>query len=345
MDRSHLALLGLASRLAGVPLEESERLAKHFLPVRETDFWNSTLNNDGSPLQICVSLRNDKVEPSVRLIVDPGSGIAAANDRRRRTFHAVERLAGSHGPGMRHLCNSLIQSMLPAESGNCTLVPGSGLWVAADLSGKGMAVYATAKWGVNAQRWFRARRWLGAILPETGLADSVLDRLSSRTILVSAGIEGVERHGATAKLYWRLDGSATFDDLGIPLIENQGLREFLSLIIEDQKIPKTGILGSIGFQVGTGAVISTKLDICCHCVRRTPLDWERVLKCCAAYHDSTKISLSYSNILEQSEMAFVGLGLDALATPRLNVYLKPIATRGCSHAEIQQDHPVQRNDC
>jgi hypothetical protein len=345
MEPAHLEFLRLASQVAGIPLEESERLANNLLPVRNTDFWNSTLNNDGSPLQICVSLRSDKAKPSVRLIVDPGSGIAEEEDRRHRTSRAIERLVDSHGSDMRYLCNSLVESMLPSQPGTCTLIPGSGLWVAADLSGKGMAVYATTKWGANEQRWNRARRWLGDILPETGLMDSVVDRILPRTILVSAGIEGIERHGAIAKLYWRLDGSATFNDLGIPFIENHGLREFFSLVIENQKIPKTGILGSIGFQVGTGRVTSTKLDICCHCVRRTPHDWARVLQYCATYHDPAKTPLSYSNILERSEMAFLGFGLDALARPRLNVYLKPIVARGHPCAEIQEEDLVQRNDC
>ena len=223
---------------------------------------------------------------------------------------------------MQPLCDSLIKGMLPADAAGWSTVPGAGVWIAIDLSGKGLALYATAKWDSVENRWQRARRWLNDILPQTTAADRVLDSLSSRTVLVSVGVEGATWSNACAKLYWRIEGPTPLDALGIPLIANPMVSEFLSLVIENRSIPRKGILVSVGFNVGSGRLSGVKFDICGHCVKRTPSDWADILERWAAYHEVARLPVDYSALLEAAELAFIGLGLDADAMPHLNIYLK-----------------------
>jgi hypothetical protein len=324
MHPSLSTLLELATRLAGTRQEETERLAELLVATPDQGSWNSTLNNDGSPAQVCVTMAQARSQLAVRLIADPAAGIPNIEDRYERADRVLRQLAVSHGQEMQSLCDSLVENMLPADGAGRATLPGAGVWIATNLSGKGLALYATAKWEAVEKRWARARRWLNDILPETAAADSVLDSLSPRTVLVSAGVEGATRRSASAKLYWRIEGPTPLVALGIPLIANPMVSEFLCVVIQDRIIPRKGILVSVGFHVGSGCVTGVKFDVCGHCVKRTPSDWSHLLQRWAACHELSRLHVDYSALLEAAELAFVGLGLDAEAKPRLNIYLKSL---------------------
>ena len=326
MQPSLRRLLALATRLAGTSQEETERLAALLVGTLHKGPWNSTLNNDGSPVQVCVTQAQAHSQPAVRLIADPAAGIVNIKDRYERAGKVSREVRHSHGPGMQSFCDSLVEGMLPVDAARRATVPGAGVWIAADLSGKGLALYTTAKWETVEKRWARARRWLKDILPETTVADGVVDSLSSRTVLVSACVEGATPGTANAKLYWRIEGPTPLDALGIPLIANPMVSEFLSLVIENRRIPRKGILVSVGFHVGSGGLSGVKFDICGHCVNRTPADWTHVLQRWAAHHEVACLPEDYSALLEAAELAFIGLGLDVDAKPRLNVYLKRLCS-------------------
>ena len=282
----------------------------------------STLNNDGSPLQVSVSLHARGSRPAVRLIADPAAEAADGPQRWHRAGSVLSALLTSHAPGLKTLCNSLIERILPADPATRAALPSGAVWLAADLSGQGMALYATAKWENGLPRWIRTRHWLGEILADYSAGHAMLDRLASRSTLVSVGVEGTDPGNARAKLYWRLDANVALRDLGIPLFDSAPTCEFLSEAIEDRRIPRAGIVGSIGFRVATGSVSDVKLDVCGHCVRRSSPDWMQMIARLIARHDLAQLPVQCPTLLETAELAFIGLGLDTERRPRLNLYLK-----------------------
>jgi hypothetical protein len=322
VEPSLSGLVELGARLAGSPLEETACLATMLLAGWGGGRWRSSLNNDGSPLQVSVSLSGSGARPAVRLIADPAAEAADGEQRWHRAGGALSAVLASYAPDLKPLCDSVIERNLPAEPAFRAALPSGAVWLAADLTGEGMALYATAKWGGGSQRWMRTRRWLDEILPTSSTAHEILDRLATRAVLISVGIEGATPNNARAKLYWRLDGTAALRDLDIPLFESAAISEFLSEVIEDRRIPRAGIVGSIGFRAASGSISDVKLDVCGHCVRRTPADWMQAIDRSIARFGLAPLPVECPTLLETAELAFIGLGLDAERTSRLNIYLK-----------------------
>jgi hypothetical protein len=228
---------------------------------------------------------------------------------------------------MRSLCDSLLTAF-PAAAPALMPRRGGTFWIAANLSGPGMALYASAKLGHREQRWQRARKWLGEVVADTREVDDMLDRLSSHAVLVSAGVEGTTSEDARIKLYWQLEEASSLGDLRLPLADIGVIEPFLSEVIESRRIRRAAIVGSIGVRAAGGSVSDVKLDVCAHCVRRAPFEWECVLRRCVDRYGLAQLAMDQSILLKKGELAFVGLGIDSLRKPRLNVYLK----RTCSNA-------------
>jgi hypothetical protein len=321
VEPSLSGLVALGACLAGSPPGEAERLAGTML-ASEGGHWLSSLNNDGSPLQVSLSLPGCGARRAVRLIADPAAELADGGQRWRRAGRILSTVLASHAPDLKRLCNSVIEGVLPVEPAARAELPGGAVWLSADLSGHGMALYATAKWGDGRQRWMRTRRWLDGVLPTSSAAHEILDRLASRSVLVSVGVEGTTPSNARVKLYWRLTETAGLRDLGLPMFDSEAISEFLFEVIGDRRILRTGIVGSIGFRVASGSFSDVKLDVCGHCVRRTPMDWMRVIERSIARHELARLPVECPTPLEAAELAFIGFGLDSERTPRLNIYLK-----------------------
>jgi len=328
VEPSLSGLIELGACLAGSPREETRRLAMAMLAESGGGRWRSSLNNDGSPLQVGVSLSKWGIRPAVRLIADPAAEAEDGQQRWSRAGRVLSNILGTYAPDLRRLCNSVIERILPTNAAARAALPGGAIWLAADLSGQGMALYATTKWGTGSERWMRTHRWLDEILPAPAAAHEILDRLASRTVLISAGIEGKTPGDARAKLYFRLDGTAALNDLGLALFDSAAIREFLHEVIESRRIPRAAIVGSIGFRVANGSMSDVKLDVCAHCVRRTPADWMQVIDRSIARHKLSRLPVESLALLETEELAFIGLGLDAEWMPRLNLYLKKPAYEG-----------------
>ena len=126
MHPSLRRLLALATRLAVTRQEETERVAALLIATPEQGSWDSTLNNDGSPVQICVTLPQAASPPAVRLVADPAAGIVNILDRYERADRVLRELVFSHGPEMQSLCASLIEGVLPTDAAWRTTVPGRG---------------------------------------------------------------------------------------------------------------------------------------------------------------------------------------------------------------------------
>jgi hypothetical protein len=318
------AVAGLAANMARVPTEAVDQLCAAMAISLERRRWRSTLNNDGSPLQICVGLNRAGLSPAIRLIVDPAAGGFDSAEQFRSAEWALGNLLASHGPEMGPLCRSILDRMLPADPVTRAALGSGGAWLAADVRGRGMALYATAKWGDSATRWARVYEWLEFVLPDAGIARETLARLSSHAMPVSVGVEGAAPSDARAKLYWRLNGQVTLDALGIPLFARPEIAGFLACAVGDRRIPIAAIVGSISFHLDGGGVSDVKLDLCAHCVSRPWPDWIAVLHRCSARYGLAEFPFADLGQEPQAETAFVGFGLGSKLTPRLNVYLKQL---------------------
>lgn len=315
-----------AAFLSGAAEERIGRLCARIGVPRDPAGWRSTLNNDGSPIQICLGLRPGAAGPTVRLIADPHLGGRDAPSRSRQSRRALAQLAEWHAPDMASLCTSVLEHMAPSGCGIPYLRVGGDAWLAAAIDGRGVAIYATARWGDPASRWARALAWLTDLSPAAAQAAATLTELARHSTLISVGVEGSNAGDARAKFYWRPDGSAPLSGLGVSLLTHEALPAFLSDATEGMPTPVSAIVGSVGVNVATGSLADVKLDLCSHCVPRSRPDWARRIDGYARRHGMTAPPFMALEPDAPIEIAFVGLGIDRDWQPRLNIYLKPVVT-------------------
>ncbi|HEX7695290.1 MAG TPA: hypothetical protein VF409_12415 [Sphingomonas sp.] len=317
-----------AALLSGSAEERIDGLCTRMDIPRDPVDWRSTLNNDGSPIQICLGCRPGKAGPNVRLIADPHRVGPDAASRRRQSQDALARLAGRLAPDMADLCTSVLRHMAPSGCGIPYLRDGGDAWLAAGIEGRGVAIYATARWGDPASRWARALAWLADLSPAATQAAATLAKLAEHSILISVGVEGSCADDARAKFYWRPKGSAPLSGLGVALLTHEAFPAFLSDATEGMATAVTAIVGSVGVSVATGALADVKLDLCGHCVPRSRIDWAQRIERLASRHGLTAPPFMALEPDAPIEIAFVGLGIDRDLRPRLNIYLKPIVRGG-----------------
>jgi hypothetical protein len=94
----------------------------------------------------------------------------------------------------------------------------------------------------------------------------------------------------------------------------------------ESALPPSGLVLSAGFSVADGTLADVKIDLCAHCLPRSPRAWLRLLEECRHDFDLAPIGVGNGLLDGCCEVAFVGFGLDGMAARRLNLYLKPAAT-------------------
>ncbi|MCU1432282.1 MAG: hypothetical protein JWP95_1387, partial [Actinotalea sp.] len=176
------ALLATAGRLAGVDGAAVEQLSNRLLDrevaitVASPD--RSALNNNGDPLQVCISVAPDR--SGVRIIADPATDEADPAARRQRSRSAMERLlidaALPVAPFRR-----MLEMVQPDEAADSWDPAVGESWLAAPVAGTGLAVYGNGAWGPPEVVWPRVLRWLRTDLAAGAGAGA------------GAGVERVER--------------------------------------------------------------------------------------------------------------------------------------------------------
>ena len=149
-------------------------------------------------------------------------------------------------------CRSLLDRMLPADPAARAALGNGGAWLAADLQGRGMALYTTAKWGSPAGRWQRICAWLDIALPNAATAREIVARLAPHAAPVSVGLEGASPGDARVKLYWRFSEVVALDTLGIALLARWEFGEFLTIVAGQARIPLSAIVASLSFSLASG---------------------------------------------------------------------------------------------
>lgn len=326
----HRDLLGaFVEGVAGVAAMESGAIAALCTRMgvpSESAAWRSTLNNDGSPIQICLGLRPGNPQPHVRVIADIYQTGEGQPSRATQSRDALARLADWHRPALAELSTSLLANMTPSGYGVEYARNGGDSWLAAAADGRGIAVYATARWGDPASRWSRALTWLGEVSPASAASRAILARLAAFATLICVGVEGSDASDARVKFYWRPNGSAALSGLGIPLFDAAALAAFLADATDGMgsTTPAAAIVGSVGVSIASGSLADVKFDLCGHCVRRSRTDWARRIARYASRYGLTPPPLARLAPDAPIEVAFVGFGIDRHCRPRLNIYLKPV---------------------
>ena len=278
----------------------------------------STLNNDGSPLQVCVTaLESRRV---VRLIIDPCSGVDASA-RFSGLAGALTRVLPAVGASsLRPAVDQVLEAMLPQSRDDSALDAGL-CWLAAGLGGA--AVYVNTNWGRAQDRWDDASQWLRSVLPRDDIARRVLDALRRHSVLVSVGLEGRTPRDARPKCYWRLIRPISIGAMGHPMFESAVFAEFFHLLGADERLPLSGLVWSTGFSVTDGAARDVKVDVCGHCLTRSPDAWSHIVERCCYENHAAALPLADGLARRRGEVAFLGLGVTTGGGERrVNVYLK-----------------------
>jgi hypothetical protein len=304
--------------LAGARAELVDRLLG--TPWRGPGPARSILDNDGVPLQLCVS--TGPAHRAVRLIGDPWTAVLDPAERAAASVAsaaAVVRAAGA--ASLVPFVDTTIAHALPTGAERAALRHGA-VWLAAAVDGTpGAAVYTTLEWERRAARWSRVHAWLDAILPIGMHAQRRLAALRDVATPVSAAIEGRAPADARAKVYVRLVEPRRLAELGVDELAAPAIVDFVAAATGGATLPSTGLVISLGFSLGTGELADVKADVCGHCVARPPAKWARWLseRTAALGVRPFDVDLGADPALD---VAFVGVGRSVAGEPRCNLYVR-----------------------
>jgi len=319
-------LLQLASTLSSVTVAEGQAAAQVVLaqaPWEGHQPERSALNNDGSPLQLCITSKADRY--GVRLIGDPAYDVISQQQRLMRGKQALKTLLQSSSlVSLRALFAQLLRETLPQTPEVIDQLEVGGMWLATALGSPGVAAYTTAWWGDEHSHWERAATWLNNLLPESELSEAVIRQLSTIAKLSSTAIEGADADTARAKLYFRFSQPTQLSTLGLPLFSTDELTHFIQETVPPTGIAMSGFVMSVGFAVATGAITDVKLDLCgcCRCLSRSPEQWLDLFSSLGTTYGLRIPPLESALTSQPVSVAFVGMGMTQKHQPRLNIYLK-----------------------
>ncbi|HEX2079688.1 MAG TPA: hypothetical protein VHG08_18375, partial [Longimicrobium sp.] len=279
----------------------------------------SRLNNDGSFLQVCVSLAPGGA--GVRLLGDPGVHLAGAGrlDAACRALRAAGERGGA--ASLAALAESAARRFVDAQTAALESGPA---WLACGLGTPGVALYLTARRANPAEGWARVEDWFRGLLPDAAGAHALVDALRAHAVPASVGIEGTSPDRARAKLYWRLRMPLPLAALDVGPEAEAAFAEFLRRTVDGGSIPRAGLVFSAGFSLADGARADVKVDVCAHCTPRAPEAWAgRIGELAAAFGTA---ALPMDDVARgRAAVAFVGLGMTRTGGARLNLYFKEAA--------------------
>lgn len=314
-------LLAVAAEVSGACAEEVRALAAKLLngPGRATA--RSRLNNDGTPLQVCLTAKNAGSE--VRLLADPGAHARSSRERVALARAALESVLGPVAT-LREVCWRVLETVLPPAVERSPVARNGVLWLAAPLSAPGLGLYVKAHWGEEpAADWDRCAAVVGDVLPSPGQGQETIAALRAIARPVSLALEGADPARARLKLYWRLTEPAALSSLGIDLLGDSSIVDFLRCVLSGRdRVAATGLVFSASFLLRSGEISDAKVDVCGHCVDRASAEWLGIVRTLVASHAPAQPELERVLEAGRAEVAFIGLGLDGLGQRRLNVYLK-----------------------
>jgi hypothetical protein len=284
--------------------------------------YNSKLNNDGSPLQLCITSTN-KVQ-SLKILCDPRSDITNLNLRHGYALHVLRELMKTPPySSLKDVVDCTLECNLPHDITKYPSLEGGTLWLGVPIGTEGLAVYLNGRWGTPAQQWERVNRWLDKLIPIHESRIKALSKLSKFAVIASVGLEGIDENRLRYKIYFRLTDAYNLNRLDIDLLSSESLLTFLELALSDHEIPSAGMVFCIGLCALTGEIVDAKIDLCGHCLAPIVDNWLNLLETL-----TSRINIPLNNTLKLAafeqfaEIAFLGCGVKTDGSVRLNLYLK-----------------------
>jgi hypothetical protein len=323
-------LISLAEQLAGKPgrvadccyqLLGADGSVRGFFPGA------SCLNNDGSPLQLCLTSGHKGI--ALRAIGDPGAFYSSTEERYSSSIQTLLSVIESNDAlELTPLAKETIALLIPQACEERNAYKQGFVWIAASPDQPGIAFYLEMAWLGLENAWRAVERWLAHVLPSPDAARRRVKTLSRHCVVASAGLEGSTVANTRAKIYFRLLKAIGLGALEVDMFSSKEMKDFLSIAMGSYEVDREGLVMSVGFSLLTGELADAKIDLCGHCLTHTPGEWSSVVR-----HITRRFSLAPLDtdpVLESGEyqVAFIGLGLTTDYQPRLNLYAKHNAPTG-----------------
>lgn len=281
----------------------------------------SCLNNDGSPLQLCLTTSGKGT--SFRVIGDPGAFHTATESRYHSSIKILRHSINSSGSSdLKAVAEKTIEMLLPKNKDDRNIYKQGFVWIGTSPQQPGIAFYLEMAPLSQEKGWNTVATWLKAILPSANDAITIINKLKEHCIVASAGLEGSTLENSRAKIYFRMRETTDFQHLGIDLFSSQEMKDFLAIAMEKYEVDLNGLVMSIGFNLLTGAHADVKADLCGHCLRYTSYEWSSIINQLTTRFSLTPVDTSMMLNSQEYQIAFIGFGLTSDQKPRLNLYLK-----------------------
>lgn len=281
----------------------------------------SCLNNDGAPLQLCLTSGRNGV--ALRAIGDPGAACSSTEEGYRSSIQTLLRVIESNDAGeLTPLAMETIAFLIPRTCHERSAYRQGFVWIAASPDQPGIAFYLEMAPLDRDKGWLAVERWLDHVLPSSDAARRILKTLSRHCVIASAGLEGSTVENTRAKIYFRLLEPIELDALGVEMFSSKEMKDFVSIAMGSYEVDLKGLLMSVGFSLFTGALADAKIDLCGHCLTHAPDEWSSIVR--RITRQFSLASLDTSRVLDSGEyqVAFIGLRLTTDHRPRLNLYVK-----------------------
>jgi hypothetical protein len=294
-----------------------------------TDYFAgaSCLNNDGAPLQLCLtSGRNGVV---LRAIGDPGAFRSSTEERYCSSIQTLFRVIESNDArGLTPLAKETVALLIPQTCHERSAYRQGFVWIAANPDQPGIAFYLEmAPLGPD-KGWLAVERWLAHVLPSTDASRRILKTLRRHCVVASAGLEGSTVEDTRAKIYFRLLEPVGLSALDVEMFSSKEMKDFLSIAMGSSEVALEGLVMSVGFSLFTGELADAKIDLCGHCLAHAPDEWSSVVRRITRRFSLAPLDTGLVLNSGEYQVAFIGLGLTTDHTPRLNLYAKHNALSG-----------------
>lgn len=323
-------LISLAEQLAVEPgrmadccyqLIDADSSVKGFFPGA------SCLNNDGTPLQLCLTSGHKGIV--LRAIGDPGAFYGSTEERYNSSMQTLFSVIESNdAQELTPLAKETIALLIPQAYEERNAYKQGFVWIAASPDQPGIAFYLEMACLGLENAWLAVERWLARVLPSPDAARRIVKTLSRHCVVASAGLEGSTVANTRAKIYFRLLKPIGLGALGVDIFSSTEMKDFLSIAMGLYEVDREGLVMSVGFSLLTGELADAKIDLCGHCLTHTPGEWSSVVRQITCRFSLAP--LDTDPVLESGEyqVAFIGLGLTTDNEPRLNLYAKHNAPSG-----------------
>jgi hypothetical protein len=281
----------------------------------------SRLNNDGSPLQICISA--GPTATAAHLIADPGSDEPDASAHHARGMACVLGVTSGQTDDMgRDAVARCIAMNLPADPAAAGELAVGTIWLGLPIQGPGLTVYLNAAWGARAAQWERVAAWLHAEGVPAALSQSAIGTLRPIARPVSIGLDVLSGAPLRLKVYFRLTRAVKLDAFSDPAWTSEAVLDFLQETVRDRRLPPSGLVFCAEFLRDAAHLVGIKVDVCAHCLRYDVRDWVHVLPRISGALGTLPFQMACWAAGQDAEIAVVGVGRRIDGEVRCNLYLK-----------------------